>query len=236
LIWFDTPRNITPAQSQQLADLVHQLQPNCLVSGRVGHGLGDYDSAGDNQISVGKVQRDWETPVTLNDTWGFKKDDNNWKSATVLIRQLAQVASRGGNYLLNVGPTSEGVIPRPSVDRLAEVGRWMKVNSDSIYGTSASPFPYELPWGVITAKPGKLYLHVFQWPGKEFVIYGIVSKVRRAYLLSGASPKPLAVTQQHHQESNLDELRIAVPAEAPDAHDSVIVVENAGAVDVSPTL
>jgi alpha-L-fucosidase len=153
-----------------------------------------------------------------------------------LIRQLAQVASRGGNYLLNVGPTSEGVIPQPSVDRLAEVGRWMKLNSDSIYGTSASPFPYEMPWGVLTAKPGKLYLHVFQWPGKEFVIYGIESKVRRAYLLSGASPKPLAVTQRHHQESNLDELHIAVPAEAPDAHDSVIVLETAGAVNVTTTL
>jgi alpha-L-fucosidase len=229
LIWFDTPRNITLGQSQQLADLVHQLQPNCLVSGRVGHGLGDYDSAGDNQISVGKVKRDWETPVTLNDTWGFKKDDHNWKSADVLIRQLAQVASRGGNYLLNVGPTSEGVIPQPSVDRLAAVGQWMKLNGDAIYGTSASPFPYELPWGVITAKPGKLYLHVFHWPGKEFVLYGVESKVRQAYLLADAARKPLALKQT-------DELRIALPTDAPDATDSVIVLETTGAVQVNTTL
>ena len=78
---------------------MHRLQPDCLVSGRVGHGLGDYNSAGDNQISVGQVKRIWETPVTMNDTWGFKKDDTNWKPTSVLIRQLVQVASRGGNYL-----------------------------------------------------------------------------------------------------------------------------------------
>ena len=125
LIWFDTPRSISKQDSQRLVDLV-QATANCLVSGRVGNGVGDYDSAGDNQISVGNVHRDWETPVTLNDTWGYKKDDNNWKSPEVLIRQLAQVSSRGGNYLLNVGPTAEGVIPQPSVDRLAAVGRWLR--------------------------------------------------------------------------------------------------------------
>jgi len=234
LIWFDTPRNITLEQSRQLADLVHKLQPDCLVSGRVGHNLGDYDSAGDNQISVGKVKRDWETPVTLNDTWGFKKDDHNWKSTTVLIRQMGQVASRGGNYLLNVGPTAEGVIPQPSVERLAEVGKWMKTNGESIYGTTASPFPYEEPWGVITAKPGKLYLHVFQWPGKEFVVYGIESKVKQARLLTGGAP--LALRQQHHADSGLDELRIATPADAPDASDSVIVLEMDGGVRVTTML
>ncbi len=175
LIWFDTPRNITREQSQRLADLVHQLQPACLVSGRVGNGLGDYDSAGDNQISMGGAKRPWETPVTLNDTWGFKKDDHNWKSPQVLIRQLATTASRGGNYLLNVGPTSSGVIPPESVERLAEVGKWMHANSDSIYATSANPYPYEVSWGVVTSKPGRLYLHVFQWPRKDLVMFGLTS-------------------------------------------------------------
>src|SRR5690349_2759768 len=132
LIWFDTPRNITKEQSKELVDLVHSIQPDCLVSGRVGHGLGDYDSAGDNQISVGKVKRVWETPVTMNDTWGYKSYDQNWKPVSVLIRQLVQVASQGGNYLLNVGPTSEGLIPQPSVDRLKAVGDWMKVHSDAV--------------------------------------------------------------------------------------------------------
>ncbi|MGI8744767.1 MAG: alpha-L-fucosidase [Bryobacteraceae bacterium] len=141
LIWFDTPRNISPEQSKELADLVHKLQPQCLVSGRVGHGAGDYDSGGDNQISVGKVNREWETPVTMNDTWGYKKDDRNWKTPAVLIHQLAQTVSRGGNYLLNAGPTSEGLIPQPSIERLAAVGRWMKVNGESIYGSGPVRFP-----------------------------------------------------------------------------------------------
>src|SRR5216684_4289458 len=187
LIWFDTPRVITPEQSRELADLVHQIQPDCIVSGRVGHGVGDYDSAGDNQISVGVVKRDWETPVTMNDTWGFKKDDHNWKSTAVLIKQLTRTASRGGNYLLNVGPTADGLIPQPSVERMAQVGAWLRVNSEAINGANPSPFPYELPWGLITTKPGKVYLHVFDWPQKELVLYGLKSKVRKASLLANKS-------------------------------------------------
>jgi len=235
LIWFDTPRNITRQQSQQLADLVHQLQPMCLVSGRVGNDLGDYDSAGDNQISVGKVKRPWETPVTMNDTWGFRKDDHNWKSAQVLIRQLAATTSRGGNYLLNVGPTSEGVIPPESVERLAEVGKWTKVNGDSIYATSASPFPYELPWGVITRKPGRLYLHVFQWPRqRELEIYGLRSKVERAYLV--ANRAGLRVAQKEDKAKDYTSLVLTLPAQAPDPNDSVIALEIAGDADVDPSL
>lgn len=234
LIWFDTPRNITPAQSQELADLVHQLQPMCLVSGRVGHDLGDYVSAGDNQISVGSVKRPWETPVTMNDTWGFKKDDHNWKSAQVLIRQLATTASRGGNYLLNIGPTSEGVIPPESVARLAQVGTWMRANGESIYATSASPFPYTLPWGVMTARPGRIYLHVFDWPDKELILYGLKSRVERAYLL--ANGKALAVKQSQDPGRDLTSVRITLPAEAPDHNDTVIALEIAGEPQVDPVL
>lgn len=234
LIWFDTPRRMTREQSQQLADLVHSIQPDCLVSGRVGNGVGDYDSARDNQITVGKVTRDWETPVTLNDTWGFKKNDHNWKSPTVLIRQLAQVASRGGNYLLNVGPTAEGVIPQPSVERLAAVGRWLKVNGESIYGASATPFPYELPWGVITSKPGRLYLHVFEWPKRELTIFGIRNKVTRAYLLAGRKAVP--VKQSSEKAIDHHALTLTLPAQAPDPADSVIVLELSGNPDVVTSL
>ncbi len=237
LIWFDTPRNMTKQQSQELADLVHQLQPMCLVNGRVGNGVGDYDSAGDNQISVAQVRRDWETPVTLNDTWGFKKDDSNWKSPAVLVRQLAQVAARGGNYLLNVGPTSEGLIPQPSVDRLAEVGRWMKVNGDSIYGATANPFPYDLPWGVLTSKQAdKLYLHVFDWPKKEFVLYGLKTPVRDAYLLADAKHKAIPVKQESKPEIEHYALRLRLPDAAPDPLDSVIVLELGGKAEAVQSL
>jgi alpha-L-fucosidase len=234
LIWFDTPRNITREQSQQLVDLVHQIQPDCLVSGRVGHGLGDYDSAGDNQISVGSVKRDWETPVTLNDTWGFKRDDHNWKPTSILVQQLVQVISRGGNYLLNVGPTAEGLIPQPSLDRLAEVGRWLKTNNEAVYGNGPSPFPYELPWGLITTKPGRLYLHVFNWPQKELVLFGLKSKVQDAYLLANKSK--LKIKQVADIASDHQDLTIQLPAVAPDKHDSVIVLEIKGDVQVDTSL
>ncbi|HYJ46720.1 MAG TPA: alpha-L-fucosidase [Pyrinomonadaceae bacterium] len=234
LIWFDTPRNITLEQSKELVDLVHRLQPDCLVSGRVGHGLGDYDSAGDNQISVGQVRRDWETPVTMNDTWGFKRDDTNWKPTGILVQQLVQVSSRGGNYLLNVGPTSEGLIPRESVERLTEVGRWLKVNSEAVYGAAPSPFPYELPWGLITTKPGKMFLHVFNWPQKELVLYGLKSRVRHAYLLSNKGK--LKFTQQDDAKMDHYALNIQLPGPAPDKYDSVIVLELQGDVVADASL
>jgi len=234
LIWFDTPRNITKEQSQELVDLVHKLQPDCLVSGRVGHGLGDYDSAGDNQISVGQVKRDWETPVTMNDTWGFKRDDQNWKPTNILIQQLVQVSSRGGNYLLNVGPTSEGLIPQPSVERLTEVGKWLKVNNEAVYGAAPSPFPYELPWGLLTTKPGRVFLHVFKWPQKSLVIYGLKSKVRRAYVL--ADRKGLKFTQQADAGTDHYALNIELPASAPDKNDSVIVLDVQGETEADTSL
>ena len=234
LIWFDTPRVITPEQSRELADLVHQIQPDCIVSGRVGHGVGDYDSAGDNQISVGVVKRDWETPVTMNDTWGFKKDDNNWKSTAVLIKQLTRTASRGGNYLLNVGPTAEGLIPQPSVERMAQVGAWLKVNSEAVNGAAPSPFPYELPWGLITTRTGKVYLHVFDWPKNELVIHGLKSKVSKAYLL--ANKNAVKFTQRSEKAVDLDVLRLQLPATPPDPNDSIVVLEIQGQPQVDTSL
>ena len=163
LIWFDTPRRITVDQSQQLLDLVHQIQPDCLVNGRLGNHLGDYASARDNVIPGQTLDADWETPATINDTWGFKAEDHYWKSTTTLIRDLVDIASKGGNYLLNVGPTAEGRIPEPSVERLLRVGAWLETNGKAVYGTTAGPLQ-GLDWCRTTAEPGRVYLHVFDWP------------------------------------------------------------------------
>ena len=235
LIWFDTPRNITKEQSQQLVDLVHRIQPDTLVSGRVGHGLGDYDSAGDNQISRARAERIWETPVTMNDTWGFKSYDHNWKPVPILVRQLVQVISQGGNYLLNIGPTAEGVVPQPSVERLTQVGDWLRVNHDSVYGAGPSPFPYELPWGIITTKPSKMYLHVFNWPkDRQLTLYGLKSKVTSARLL--ATKAKLKFTQHENKTLDHNDLRIQLPAVPPDKNDAVIELDLSGDLKVDTIL
>ncbi len=223
LIWFGTPNNITEKQSAELVDLVHTLQPACLVDGRIGHGKGDYHSMGDNEIPAKVLDYDWETPVTLNDTWGFKDNDHNWKSAQTLIRQLVEVVSKNGNYLLNVGPTAKGVIPKTSVERLHTVGDWLRVNGEAVYGAKASPYPYDFDWGAITSKPGKLYLIFFRWPKSEFVVYGSKSKVRSARLLSGGAN--LDVHQDFDPATGLHRVRIAVPFRAPDPRVSVIALD-----------
>jgi alpha-L-fucosidase len=233
-IWFDTPRSISKAQSEELLAMVHQYQPTALVSGRVGNGAGDYETVGDNQVAVAPRKGDWEAISTTNDTWGYKKDDNNWKPVPVLIRQMAHAAAHNGNYLLNVGPTAEGVIPPAAVQALKEVGQWMNVNSESIYGTSGGPFNNDLSWGVITAKPGKLYLHVFDWPQKELTLYGLKNKVHAAYLLAGN--KRLKFEQSASKTPDNDVLRVSVPAAAPDKNDTVMVLEIDGQPEVDSSL
>ncbi|MBN1581914.1 MAG: alpha-L-fucosidase [Anaerolineae bacterium] len=218
LIWFDTPKHMTAEQSQSLLELVHELQPDCLVSGRVGNSQGDYASAGDNRIPDTAVDIDWETPATINDTWGFKSYDHNWKSTEDLIRKLVDITSKGGNYLLNVGPTAEGLIPQPSVDRLLAMGEWLKTNGEAVYGTKPGPIQGEA-WCRSTAKPGKLYLHVFDWPEGGQLKLASPGTVSSATLLSDASQKLLPVKLEG------DDLIITGPARAPDAIDTVIVLD-----------
>ena len=143
LIWFDTPRMMTGDRGPRFIDIVHSMQPATLIDGRLGV-KGDYVSTGDNQIPNQVLKEDWEVPATLNHTWGFKKDDTDWKTAEDLTFKLVDIVSKGGNYLLNVGPTAEGVIPQASQDNLRGVGRWLKVNGESIYGAGPTPFGAEL--------------------------------------------------------------------------------------------
>ncbi|HUO11031.1 MAG TPA: alpha-L-fucosidase [Phycisphaerae bacterium] len=240
LVWFDTPRNVmTPERAGKLEKLVHTLQPNCLVSGRIGQGSkSDYDSEGDNHIPPTVRTGDWETPATLNDTWGYKAHDHNWKKPEDLVFKLTDIVSKGGNYLLNVGPTAEGEIPPESQQILHEVGIWTKANGEAIYGAGVTPFGaefgkpsgkndsrgrpiYDAPkdWRC-TTKPGKLYFSVFNWPTDgKFLTPPITDKVKGAYLLADPDHKPLAI-------ENTDKgLSISVPEKGLTPYATVIVVE-----------
>jgi len=237
LIWFDTPLTISKEQAQSLKDLVRKLQPACIISGRLGDGVEtDYMSTGDNVIPATVVPGDWEVPATLNNTWGFKKNDHEWKSPEALTRLLFDIAAKGGNYLLNVGPTSEGLIPQESVDILAKVGDWMKVNSECIYGTQASPFNMEFKWGNITQKTGKLYLGIFNWPTTGFYLEGLKNKVKKVYLLADKEQKALSFKETFDKETDHHRLKIELPKQAPDKIISVVVVEIEGPASVETVI
>jgi alpha-L-fucosidase len=227
VLWWDTPCGMTREYADQLIPLL-KLQPGIIHNNRLGEYPGDTDTPEQEIPATGLGGRDWETCMTMNDTWGYKRDDQNWKSPEVLIRNLVDIASKGGNYLLNVGPTSEGLIPGPSVERLQTVGRWMKVNGEAIYATAASPFK-RLPWGRCTKKVSDtgatLYLHVFNWPKDgQLLVPGLRNKVRQAYLLAGRKPLSAAT----HEPG----VTITLPAVAPDPISSTVVLEIQGQPDV----
>jgi alpha-L-fucosidase len=232
LVWFD--RGMDTAQhAQEFVDMVHKLQPQCLINGRVGNYgrelMGDYQDMNDNGMPSGGLEEYWETPQTLNTTWGYSKFDQQWKSAGNVIQRLVEIVSKGGNYLLNIGPMGDGAIPPASVATLQNVGLWMSKNSGSIYGSSACPLP-DSPWGRCTVNGTTLYLHVFSWPSDATLrIPALETGAQSAYLLTDPSHK-LKVGREHGVTT------IALPSQPPDPSDSVVVLRLTAPPKVAPQI
>jgi len=239
LIWFDTPRQMTPERGQRFVDIVRSLQPKTLIDGRLGT-AGDYVSTGDNVILPEVKAEAWEVPATINHTWGYRKDDQDWKSPGDVTFKLVDIVSKGGNYLLNVGPMPDGTIPQASQDVLRVAGRWLKVNGEAVYGAGPTPFGEELgeqtskeakdlrgdrlflrhnEWRA-TTKPGKLYFTFFEEPRVPFELPAFRNAVKRVYRLADGAPVDTKV------ENGRTSLQIVRPILDPMA--TVVVVEYEG--------
>ncbi len=245
VLWFDGEWESTwnTTYGRELYDYVRSLQPGIIINNRVGAGRsgmegftkegefsGDFGTPEQEVPATGIPGVDWETCMTMNDHWGYNSHDTHWKSSKELIRTLVDVASKGGNFLLNVGPTSEGVFPAASTQRLGDIGRWMSVNGRSVYGTGASPFK-SIPGCRCTqrraASGTTLFVHVFDWPAAgKLSVPGLLSEPARAYLLADAQ-SPLQFARSE------DALLVSLPSAPGDSCDAVVALEFEGIPDIN---
>ena len=198
VLWFDIPGGvINKDRADRIQKTVLACNPNIIMNNRLGGGYhGDTETPEQHIPATGFPGRDWESCMTMNGTWGFGKNDHNWKSTTTLIHNLCDIASKGGNYLLNVGPDEKGEIPAPSIERLGQIGAWLKPNGSAIYGTRASIFPQAPAWGRFTTKTlpdGDTLIHaiVFEAPADGILrLPGLTNKVAGAMVLGSKAPVP----------------------------------------------
>ena len=220
VLWWDTPIDMSVEMCKELVDALKPY-PHLITNNRLGPNMGgDLETPEQFIPATGFPGRNWEVCMTMNNNWGYNAYDENWKSYKELLQKLLDIVSKGGNFLLNVGPTSEGVIPVVCQQNLREMGEWLQLNGESVYGTKASPFP-RLSWGRATRKGQTLYLHVFDWPvdGKLKVPLG--NKITKAYLLADRK-RNLAITALKGKSI------LSLPAYAPDKVASVIAIEFEG--------
>ncbi|HEX2854736.1 MAG TPA: alpha-L-fucosidase [Opitutaceae bacterium] len=223
ILWWDTEYQMTSERARPFFDLVVS-HPKLIHNSRLGGGvLGDFRTSEQRIPASAMLGRALEVNMTINNSWGYRTDDLNWKSAQTLIRNLSDITSKDGNYLLNVGPTAEGVIPEPCVERLHAIGRWLKTNGEAIYATRGSVYPAPLTWGRTTqkAKPGggtTLFLHIWEWPADgKILLPDIKQAPRSGRLLAGGIALAATATPEG--------IVVTLPGAAPDPDVSVAALE-----------
>lgn len=235
IIWFDmwihhSQTVVTKEQLLQLKGLIRELQPNCLVNSRLGLSIEedpdiDFKTLGDNQIGNKKEDFPWQSPATVAHSWGFHSTDSEWKSTTTLLKNLINNVSLNGNFMLNIGPRANGEVPFEITQRMLEMGKWLEVNGESIYGAEAFDLDKDLhDWGKITCKKSdghfNLYLHVFNYPlSKKLGLTGISGIPEKVYILSDKQKYPL----QFAHSGSFTEIKL--PELKPNPYISVIVVQ-----------
>lgn len=225
ILWWDTPTWMNAARTAPIAKLT-ATKPGLITNNRLGAGFGGDTATPEQFVPVTGYKGDWETCMTMNGHWGYNAWDKDWKSSTDLIRKLADICAKGGNFLLNIGPTAEGEFPPESVARLSDLGRWLRANGEAIYGTQAGPFAH-LSWGCATRKHNKLFLHVFEWPKDGLLRVPLKNDVKSATLLTAPGQRLKVVREAHR-------IVVSVPAAAPDPAASVITLELEGEPVVDP--
>ena len=198
VVWFDTPGGMSASHSQRLIDLVHDLQPGCLINSRVGNGLGDYSTLGDMELPTRTPGPGlYECIDTTNDSWAYSRHDSNWKSPSQLVRSLLRVIARRCSFMLNIGPDGEGRVPEPALSAIDGAGVWVRRYQEAVYGTTASPFP-PMSWGDCTVKGTDLFVHVFDWPRSgQLRLAGLGTTVCAVSVL------PTEATVRYRQDADL---------------------------------
>ena len=233
VLWFDGEwiPDYTTEMGKEVYNYLRNIKPDLIINNRVDkgrQGMLGLDAEGDFAGDFGTPEQEipatgisgmkWESCMTMNDTWGYKHFDHNWKSEEILIHNLIDIVSKGGNFLLNVGPDAEGLIPAPSVERLEGMGRWLEVNGEAIYGNDPSPF--ERPdWGRYTTKNNIIYAHVFDWPEGGLLNIPELKKPGMVWLLSDTDRSAVTVT------SSNGGISLQLPETAPDSVATVIAIE-----------
>lgn len=232
IFWWDTPRKMTKEVVDSLYHITSNLQPGIITNDRLGEDYpGDHKTFERKLPSQKPDDKYWEICQPVSGSWGYRSDDDNFKSVKTLIHNLIDASSKGGNYLLNVSPTAEGVLRSEGTTRLKAIGAWMADNSESIYKTQASPCEEESEWGRITMKQEgentSLYLHVFDWKDGAKLPIKLKNEVISSYLLTDAS-------RSFETRTSEEGITFKLTGQAPDSIASVIVLKIKGTPNAIP--